>query len=55
MRHHPKRPPYKAPEPVTLPRVRKLSRGVHFGLACVGFLFLGMIAFWIWGSGVFLG
>ncbi len=51
MRHKPKRPPFKPHPPPTLPRVRRLSRGVHFGLACVGLLFLGMLGFWIWGSG----
>ena len=50
-RDKPKRPPKKPQAPVTLPRVRRLSRGVHFGLACVGILFLGMLGYYIWGSG----
>lgn len=52
MRHRPHNPPIKPHEPVPLPRVRRLSRGVHFGLACVGVLFAGMLGFWLWGLGV---
>lgn len=51
MRHRPKRPPHKPHKPAPLPRVRRLSKGMHFGLACIGVLFAGLIAVWIWGSG----
>lgn len=51
MRHKPKRPPYHPHTPAPLPRVRRLSRGVHFGLACVGILFVAMIVFWMRAAG----
>jgi hypothetical protein len=51
MRHKPKRPPYHPHPAPTLPRVRRLSRGVHFGLACVGILFVAIVVFWMRSAG----
>ena len=50
MRHKPHHPPFVLHPPVPLMRVRRLSTGVHFGLACVGLLFVAIAAYWIWGT-----
>jgi hypothetical protein len=51
MRHKPHHPPIAPHKAVPLPRVRRLSKGVHFGLACVGILFVAIVAYGIWGLG----
>ncbi len=49
MRDRKKRKPKKpAGTPAPLPRVRRMSKGVHFGIAIVGLLFAGLIAYTIW-------
>lgn len=40
----PKKPNVLAP----LPRVRRMSKGVHFGIAFVGLLFASLLAYTIW-------
>lgn len=45
--HHPPKHPH---EPAPLPRVRRLSAGVHFGLACIGLFFLVIGVYWYRGS-----
>lgn len=47
MKDRKKRKPTKATRPAPLPRVRRMSKGVHFGLAFVGLLFAGLIAYTI--------
>ena len=47
MRHKPKNPPIHPHVEVPLPRVRRLSRGVHFGIACVGLFFVAMVVYWV--------
>ena len=51
VRHRPKHAPTHPHVVVPLPRVRKLSRGVHFGIACIGFFFVAMIVYWLRFSG----
>jgi hypothetical protein len=48
MRDKRKRKPVKASNPAPLPRVRRMSKGVHFGLAFVGLIFAGLLAYTIW-------
>ena len=47
MRDRPKHPPYHPHVAAPLPRVRRLSHGVHFGLGIVGLCFVAMIIYWI--------
>jgi hypothetical protein len=48
MRDKRKRKPVKGSNPAPLPRVRRMSKGVHFGLAFVGLIFAGLLAYTIW-------
>ncbi|MDB5220450.1 MAG: hypothetical protein JWO86_8377 [Myxococcaceae bacterium] len=48
MRDKKKRKPAKASNPAPLPRVRRMSKGVHFGLTFVGLIFAGLLAYTIW-------
>lgn len=52
MRDRPKHPPHHAHTPAPLPRVRRLSRGVHFGLGVVGLGFVAIVVYWLRASGV---
>jgi hypothetical protein len=52
MRHRPHHPPYHHHVIAPLPRVRHLSRGVHFGLGIVGLCFVAMVAYWIRAGGM---
>ena len=47
VRHRPKHPPIHPHVVAPLPRVRRLSRGVHVGIACIGFFFVAIIMYWI--------
>ncbi len=48
MRDRKKKKPIKPKNTAPLPRVRRMSKGVHFGLAFVGLIFAGLLAFVIW-------
>jgi hypothetical protein len=43
-----KRNPKKPSTPAPLPRVRRMSKGVHFGIAIVGLLFASLLAYTVW-------
>ena len=48
MKERKKRKPNKPKSSAPLPRVRRMSKGVHFGLAFVGLIFVGLLAYTIW-------
>lgn len=48
MKDRRKRKPKKPSSPAPLPRVRRMSKGVHFGIALVGLLFASLLAYTIW-------
>jgi hypothetical protein len=48
MKARKKRNPIKPKTTAPLPRVRRMSKGVHFGMALVGLIFAGLIAYTVW-------
>lgn len=48
MKARKKRKANKPRSAAPLPRVRRMSKGLHVGLAFVGLIFAGLVAFVIW-------
>lgn len=51
VRHRPHHPPIHPHAVAPLPRVRRLSRGVHVGIAIIGVFFVTMIVYWLRARG----
>lgn len=48
MKERKKRGPTKPKSTAPMPRVGRMSKGVHFGIAVVGLLFAALIGYTIW-------
>ena len=48
MKDRKKRKPNRPKSTAPLPRVRRMSKGMHAGLAFMGLIFAGLLAYTIW-------